>query len=132
MTTDNEIKQFFMENRPSVSDGSEKFMEELKRQMDLLPTPAKLQRPDEDELRLRYAALKRIEETNRRNDIITVISSVMTAVVVCCAFFALIHYAPESEYQWVNAIKSYSYIPLAVIFTTTILLSFHRSDLYRI
>ncbi len=134
MTTDNDIKQFFMENRPSVSDGSEKFMEEFKRQMDLLPTPAKLRRPDEDELRSKYAVLKRIEERNRRNDIMTVVSSVMIAAAVCFVFIALVLCAPEnhSEYQWINTIKSYPYISLAILFTSTILLSFHRSGLYRI
>ncbi len=134
MTTEKDIKQFFEKNRPSVSAGSERFMDELVRQIDLLPTPAKFQKPDKEQLRSKYALLEQLENRSRRLDVFTVISSVMIAAVLCLILVVLTLYASDSmpDSRLLNMIISYSYILIPLIFSATTLLSFNSSGLFKI
>ncbi len=131
MATEKDIRQFFEQNRPPVSDGSDKFMEEFIRQVDLLPTPARLQKPDEDKLR---TVLKRFEKKRRRSDIITVVSSLLTAAAVCLILAAVVLLAPEtlSALPLFPVLMSYPCFSFALLFTATTLLSCHRSGLFNI
>ncbi len=131
MATEKDIKQFFGRNRPSVSAGSDTFMEEFRRQVDLLPIPAKFQRHDGES---EYAMLKRFEEKRCKSDILTAVLSFVTAAVVCIAFAAVISLAPDifTGLRMFDMIMSYPYISIALIFIATTLISFKNSDFFKI
>ena len=50
MATDNEIRKFIRDNMPQVK-GNDRFMDELVRQIELLPVPASLAGKSEEEIR---------------------------------------------------------------------------------
>lgn len=98
MVTEKEIRKFFMQNRPSVpvDDG---FMEDLVRQIDLLPVPASLNGKDdaacqEKILKIMDMSAKK-KESDRRHAI-----AVATVSVICAVLsLALISLLPEVKVQ---------------------------------
>lgn len=98
MVTEKEIRKFFMQNRPSVpvDDG---FMEDLVRQIDLLPVPASLNGKDdaacqEKILKIMDMSAKK-KESDRRHAIAVASVSVICAVLS----LALISLLPEVKVQ---------------------------------
>lgn len=66
MATDKEIRKFIQDNMPEVKD-NDRFMEDLVRQINLLPTPYPLSgRSDEDIQQARTAVLRIVSELKRR------------------------------------------------------------------
>lgn len=98
MVTEKEIRKFFMQNRPSVpvDDG---FMEDLVRQIDLLPVPASLNGKDdvacqEKILKIMDMSAKK-KESDRRHAIAVASVSVICAVLS----LVLISLLPEVKVQ---------------------------------
>ncbi len=131
MATEKDIRQFFEQNRPPVPDGSEKFMEEFIRQVDLLPVPARLQRSDKEAL---LSQLQRFEERRRKSDIEAAVFSVLVSAVVCMLFAAVMLFPPAalSGTAFFTMVMSSPYIFLALLFVATTIISFQRSDLFSI
>ncbi len=98
MVTEKEIRKFFMQNRPSVP-GDDGFMEDLVRQIDLLPVPASLNGKDdaacqEKILKIMDMSAKK-KESDRRHAIAVASVSVICAVLS----LALISLLPEVKVQ---------------------------------
>lgn len=84
MATEKDIRKFMQDNRISVPQ-DDAFMEELVRQIDLLPTPAGLSGTDttQDNLRILQTIRMAMKKRHRRQALMLV----LTDIVICAAIF---------------------------------------------
>ena len=88
MATEKDIRKFMQDNRISVPQG-DAFMEELVRQINLLPTPASLSETDTIQNNLRILQTVRIamKKRHRRQALLLV----LTDIAICAAIFLVGH-----------------------------------------
>ena len=135
MKTEQDIRRFMQENRiPVPKDGA--FMDELVRQINLLPTPASLANRDvriQENLRLLNAVMEAVRKHNRKQMLLLALVNVIICIPVFCAgyFFITPQYLTGGSLivalilQWRYALTGF--ICLAVLAVT-----FSRSDIVRI
>lgn len=135
MATEKEIRQFFMQNRPSVPE-DDGFMEDLVRQIDLLPVPASLSGGDDNVCREKI--LERIKEladmkkkSGRRRAV------AVAAVSVLCAFIslALLSLFPGMKTQaaeYAYLIDMCRYVAAGLTALCVLAVAVRRGDLYSI
>lgn len=84
MATEKDIRKFMQDNRISVPQ-DDAFMEELVRQIDLLPTPAGLSEKDsiQDSLRILQTIRMAMKKRHRRQALMLVLND----IVICAAIF---------------------------------------------
>lgn len=106
MATDNEIRKFIRDNMPQVK-GSDRFMDELVRQIELLPVPASLAGKSEEEIRsavdLIWATARKIKRRNRIKALAVTLLS-----VVCLAALLAVYYMVPQVHELVA--RNYAYI----------------------
>ena len=88
MATENDIKRFMQDNRISVPQ-DDAFMEELVRQINLLPIPASLSETDtiQDNLRILQTIRMATKMRHRRQALMFV----LTDIAICAAIFLVGH-----------------------------------------
>ena len=135
MKTEQDIRRFMQENRiPLPKDGA--FMDELVRQINLLPTPSSLEDRDakvQENLRMLSAVMDVVRKHNRKQIILLALVNVIICIPVFCAgyFFITPQYLTGGSLivalilQWRYALTGF--ICLAVLATTV-----SRSDIVRI
>lgn len=106
MATDNEIRKFIRDNMPQVK-GNDRFMDELVRQIELLPVPASLAGKSEEEIRsavdLIWATARKIKRRNRIKAL-----SVMFLSIICLAVLLAVYYMVPQVHELVA--QNYVYI----------------------
>lgn len=106
MATDNEIRKFIRDNMPQVK-GNDRFMDELVRQIELLPVPASLAGKSEEEIRsavdLIWATARKIKRRNRIKAL-----SVMFLSIICLAVLLSVYYMVPQVHELVA--QNYVYI----------------------
>lgn len=86
MTTEKDIRKFMKDNAPAMRDG-DNFMEDIVRQIDLLPVPASLDGSGKD-IESEIMLVRRLSRlVKRRNSLIAV---AMTLVVVIAGVFSVL------------------------------------------
>ena len=98
MVTDKEIRKFFMQNRPSVpvDDG---FMEDLVRQIDLLPVPASLSGKDDAACQEKILKIMDLSARKKESDRRHAIAVASVSVVCALLSLALISLLPDVKVQ---------------------------------
>lgn len=112
---DKEIRQFIHDNMPQVR-GSEAFMSELVRQIDLLPTPASLAGRTEEEKQADIMAIMSAVRSIRRRNRLTAIAFALVSIVLLAAVTGIVFMVPAVR-DFVIA----NYIYIAVAFTAAVL-----------
>lgn len=106
MATDNEIRKFIRDNMPQVK-GNDRFMDELVRQIELLPVPASLAGKSEEEIRsavdLIWATARKIKRRNRIKAL-----SVTFLSIICLAVLLAVYYMVPQVHELVA--QNYVYI----------------------
>ena len=135
MKTEQDIKKFMQENRiPLPKDSA--FMDELVRQINLLPTPASLANRDvriQENLRILNAVMEAVRKHNRKQILLLALVNVIICIPVFCAgyFFITPQYLTGGSLivalilQWRYALTGF--ICLAVLAVTV-----SQSDIVRI
>ena len=135
MKTEQDIRRFMQENRiPVPKDGA--FMDELVRQINLLPVPASLSDRDariKENLSMLSAVMQAVRKHNRRQMLLLALVNVIICIPVFCAgyFFITPQYLTGGSLivalilQWRYALTGF--ICLAVLAATV-----SRSDIVRI
>ncbi len=97
MVTEKEIRKFFMQNRPSVP-GDDGFMEDLVRQIDLLPVPASLNGKDDAACQEKILKIMDMSAKKKESDRHAI--AVASVSVICAVLsLALISLLPEVKVQ---------------------------------
>ena len=110
-----EIRQFIHDNMPQVR-GSEAFMAELVRQIELLPTPASLSGRTEEEKQADIKAIMSLVRSIKRRNRLTALAIGAGAVaVLVCIVSAIFMITPVRDLVISN------YIYIAIAFTAAIL-----------
>ena len=110
-----EIRQFIHDNMPQVR-GSEAFMAELVRQIELLPTPASLSGRTEEEKQADIKAIMSLVRSIKRRNRLTALAIGAGAVaVLVCIVSAVFMIPPVRDFVISN------YIYIAIAFTAAIL-----------
>lgn len=110
-----EIRQFIHDNMPQVR-GSEAFMAELVRQIELLPTPASLSGRTEEEKQADIKAIMSLVRSIKRRNRLTALAVGAGAVaVLACIVSAVFMITPVRDFVISN------YIYIAIAFTAAIL-----------
>ena len=116
MATDNEIRKFIRDNMPQVK-GNDRFMDELVRQIELLPVPASLAGKSEEEIRsavdLIWATARKIKRRNRIKAL-----SVTFLSIICLAVLLAVYYMVPQVHElvaqnYVYFLASFSEVLLA-------------------
>ena len=135
MKTEQDIRKFMQENRiPLPKDSA--FMDELVRQINLLPTPASLANRDariQENIRMLTAVMEAVRKHNRKQILLLALVNVIICIPVFCAgyFFITPQYLTGGSLivalilQWRYALTGF--ICLAVLAATV-----SRSDIVRI
>ena len=135
MKTEQDIRKFMQENRiPVPKDGA--FMDELVRQINLLPTPASLTEREakiQENMRMLTAVMEAVRKHNRKQILLLALVNVIICIPVFCAgyFFITPQYLTGGSLivalilQWRYALTGF--ICLAVLAVTV-----SQSDIVRI
>lgn len=127
MKTENDIRKFVKSNAPEVGD-SDRFMTELRRQIDLLPVPASLTGKSEEEIRSATAAAKKMAALIMRRKRL---SSILAAVLLSVGFAALmllVYFEPAvHDFVKSNALYLGAFVSAAVFVAAMV-----RLDRFRV
>ncbi len=102
----NDIRKFIKENKPQVT-GSDRFMQDTVRQLNLLPEP------------YRQDKLSRL---SGRLAVISIVSTVLIAVLLCSLLFV----AAQSLGLLSETL---TYVIISVVFTTSILIPLYKQEI---
>ena len=115
MATDNEIRKFIRDNMPQVK-GNDCFMDELVRQIELLPVPASLAGKSEEEIRsavdLIWATARKIKRRNR----IKALSVTFLSIICLAVLLAVYYMVPQ-----VHELVAQNYVYILAAFSAVIL-----------
>lgn len=115
MATDNEIRKFIRDNMPQVK-GNDRFMDELVRQIELLPVPASLSGKSEEEIRsavdLIWATARKIKRRNR----IKALSVTFLSIICLAVLLAVYYMVPQ-----VHELVAQNYVYILAAFSAVIL-----------
>ncbi len=126
MKKDRKIQDFITANKPEVSDSGQ-FMESLKEQMDLLPTPASLTEPENIDGQEWLVKLRAGMKASFRRDVAWVVGSsvavLCVAVVAYFLFFANTGITIEMGNNLETSLKNFSHLPYFYIIFGLILVA---------
>ena len=92
MKTEQDIRRFMQENRIPVPKGGA-FMEELMRQINLLPTPASLTESEakiQENMRMLTAVMEAVRKHNRKQLLLLALVNVIICIPIFCAGYFFI------------------------------------------
>lgn len=134
MATEKDIRKFINDNRIPVPK-DDRFMADLIRQIDLLPTPASLEGREEDtrqeNIRLVRQIMEALRRRYRREALNTILCSVSIclAAVLCVIFLVGPETSASSAAQ--QSLASLPYLLLGIFSLAVLALTLSRTDFFR-
>lgn len=126
MATEKDIKKFMQDNRISVPQ-DDAFMEELVRQIDLLPTPASLSGTDSIQENLRILQIIRmaVKKRHRRQALLLV----LTDIAICAAIFLVGHllFPATASSPVLQLLITWRYLILGLMSLSVVCMSFKNA-----
>ena len=126
MATEKDIKKFMQDNRISVPQ-DDAFMEELVRQIDLLPTPASLSGTDsiQENLRILQTIRMAVKKRHRRQALLLV----LTDIAICAAIFLVGHllFPATASSPVLQLLITWRYLILGLMSLSVICMSFKNA-----
>ena len=110
-----EIRQFIHDNMPQVR-GSEAFMAELVRQIELLPIPASLSGRTEEEKQADIQAIMSVVRSIKRRNRLTAVAFGASAIAILAALTATVFTVPV-----IRDFVLGNYLYIAIAFTAAVL-----------
>ena len=135
MKTEQDIRRFMQENRiPVPKDGA--FMDELVRQINLLPTPASLAGRElriQENMRMLTAVMEVVRKHNRKQVILLAIVNVIICIPIFCAgYFFITPQFLTGDSLLIALILQWRYALLGFICIAVLAFTVSRSDIVRI
>ena len=126
MATEKDIRKFMQDNRISVPQ-DDAFMEELVRQIDLLPTPASLSGTDSIQENLRILQIIRmaVKKRHRRQALLLV----LTDIAICAAIFLVGHllFPATASSPVLQLLITWRYLILGLMSLSVVCMSFKNA-----
>ena len=135
MKTEQDIRRFMQENRIPLPKNSA-FMDELVRQINLLPTPASLADRDariQENIRVLTAVMDAVRKHNRKQVLLLALVNVIICMLIFCAGYYFI--TPQfmtADSIIVALILQWRYALLGFICIAVLAVTVSRSDIVRI
>ena len=135
MKTEQDIRKFMQESRiPLPKDGA--FMDELVRQINLLPTPASLTDRDakvQENLRILNAVMEAVRKHNRKQILLLALVNVIICMPIFCAgYFFITPQFLTGDSIFIALILQWRYALLGFICIAVLAFTVSRSDIVRI
>ena len=135
MKTEQDIRKFMQENRiPLPKDSA--FMDELVRQINLLPTPASLTNRDariQENLRILNAVMEAVRKHNRKQILLLALVNVIICISIFIAgYFLLTPQILTGDSTAVTYMIQWRHVLLGFICLAAIAVTVSRSDIVRI
>lgn len=135
MKTEQDIRKFMQESRiPLPKDGA--FMDELVRQINLLPTPASLANRDariQENLRILNAVMEAVRKHNRKQILLLALVNVIICIPIFCAgYFFITPQFLTGDSLLIALIFQWRYALLGFICIAVLAFTVSRSDIVRI
>jgi hypothetical protein len=135
MKTEQDIRKFIQENRIPVPK-NDAFMDELVRQINLLPTPASLAGRElriQENMRMLTAVMKVVRKHNRKQVILLAIVNVIICIPIFCAgYFFITPQFLTGDSLLIALILQWRYALLGFICIAVLAFTVSRSDIVRI
>lgn len=135
MKTEQDIRRFVQENRIPVPKGSA-FMDELVRQINLLPTPASLANRDariQENIRMLTAVMEAVRKHNRKQILLLALVNVIICISISIAgYFLLTPQILTGDSAAVTYMIQWRHVLLGFICLAAIAVTVSRSDIVRI
>lgn len=130
MITEKDIRKFIKDNSIPVpkDDG---FMNDLIRQIDLLPVPSAFWSEEEERLQKNILLVKMIREALRKHNRRQAVKMVVMNVLIAATLFAAALFIPktESEMQLLQFCPFWRYLAAGITTVCTLLISITKTDL---
>ncbi len=135
MKTEQDIRKFMQESRiPLPEDGA--FMDELVRQINLLPTPSSLEDRDakvQENLRMLSAVMDVVRKHNRKQILLLALVNVIICIPIFCAgYFFITPQFLTGDSLLIALIFQWRYALLGFISIAVLAFTVSRSDIVRI
>lgn len=135
MKTEQDIRRFMQENRiPVPKDGA--FMEELMRQINLLPTPASLTESEakiQENMRMLTAVMEAVRKHNRKQLLLLALVNVIICMPIFCAgYFFITPQFLTGDSIFIALILQWRYALLGFICIAVLAATVSQSDIVRI
>jgi hypothetical protein len=135
MKTEQDIRRFMQENRiPVPKDGA--FMEELMRQINLLPTPASLTESEakiQENMRMLTAVMEAVRKHNRKQILLLALVNVIICMPIFCAgYFFITPQFLAGDSMIIALILQWRYALLGFICIAVLAATVSQSDIVRI
>lgn len=135
MKTEQDIRKFMQESRiPLPKDGA--FMDELVRQINLLPTPSSLEDRDariQENLRILNAVMEAVRKHNRKQILLLALVNVIICIPIFCAgYFFITPQFLTGDSLLIALIFQWRYALLGFICIAVLAFTVSRSDIVRI
>ena len=135
MKTEQDIRRFVQENRIPVPKDSA-FMDELVRQINLLPTPASLANRDariQENLRILNAVMEAVRKHNRKQILLLALVNVIICISIFIAgYFLLTPQILTGDSAAVTYMIQWRHVLLGFICLAAIAVTVSRSDIVRV
>ena len=135
MKTEQDIRKFIQENRIPVPK-NDAFMDELVRQINLLPTPASLAGRElriQENMRMLTAVMEVVRKHNRKQVILLAIVNVIICIPIFCAgYFFITPQFLTGDSLLIALILQWLYALLGFICIAVLAFTVSRSDIVRI
>ena len=135
MKTEQDIRKFIQENRIPVPK-NDAFMDELVRQINLLPTPASLAGRElriQENMRMLTAVMEVVRKHNRKQVILLAIVNVIICIPILCAgYFFITPQFLTGDSLLIALILQWRYALLGFICIAVLAFTVSRSDIVRI
>ena len=135
MKTEQDIRRFIQENRiPLPKDSA--FMDELVRQINLLPTPASLTDRDakiQENMRMFTAVMETVRKHNRKQILLlTLVNVIICMPIFCAGYFFITPQFLAGDSMIIALILQWRYALLGFICIAVLAFTVSRSDIVRI
>ena len=135
MKTEQDIRKFIQENRIPVPK-NDAFMDELVRQINLLPTPASLAGRElriQENMRMLTAVMEAVRKHNRKQIILLAIVNFIICIPIFCAgYFFITPQFLTGDSLLIALILQWRYALLGFICIAVLAFTVSRSDIVRI
>ena len=133
MMKEKDIRLLMQKNRIPVPK-DDRFMKDLIRQMDLLPTPATFEEDARLQENIRLVRLIRqaLKRHCRRQMVEAVVLNVLLCAVLALVAFFLLDPSVQSDSRALQFILEWRYLLVGLLCTGSLMFSLSRTDLFRI
>ena len=135
MMKEKDIRLLMQKNRIPVPK-DDRFMQDLIRQMDLLPTPASFGSEEDARLQENIRLVKLIRQALkkhcRRQMVEAVVLNVLLCAVMALVAFFFLNPSVQSDSKALQFILEWRYLLVGLLCTGSLLFSLARTDLFRI